>query len=180
MRKKEIDGNYVKRANARFTSQLLQITKPLPGHASIVTFLAGNKPFIVPRGDGELCLAADGYYWLNILPEGKHWCVTAMYNAEREIIQWYIDVTRSNFIDENGVPCLDDFYLDIVLYPDGARITLDEDELALAVDRGELTPEDARYAYTLYQQILDEQVASVPYLESLCDQVWAQFASVPQ
>ena len=176
MRKKEIDGSYVKRSNARYTSRRIELREPLPGHASLITFLPGNKPFIVPHRGGELCLASDGYYWLNVLPQGQHWCMTAMYNQDREIVQWYIDVTRSNFIDENGVPCLDDFYLDIVLYPDGSRITLDEDELALAVEHGELTPEDARYAYTLYRQILEDQIASVPYMEQLCERVWALFS----
>lgn len=36
-----------------------------------------------------------------------------MFNANREIIQWYIDICHKNSIDDN-IPYMDDLFLDLI------------------------------------------------------------------
>ena len=43
----------------------------------------------------------------------KHYTVTIMYNNEKEIVQWYIDITNMNGIDSDERIFYDDLYLSL-------------------------------------------------------------------
>ena len=73
--------------------------------------------------------------------------LSAFYNENCEIIEWYFDI--SNEIGkENGVPYEEDLYLDVVVKPDGEIILLDENELENALRTNEITKEEYEMAYS--------------------------------
>jgi len=80
---------------------------------------------------------------------------------------WYFDISRKNFIDENGMPCTDDVFLDLVITPEGGTITLDEDELQEGFDKGDISKEDFDNAYVVHGQILNSKWNNVDYLNEI-------------
>ena len=72
--------------------------------------------------------------------------LSAFYNDNNEIIEWYFDVAK-NIGFENGSPYEDDLYLDVILRPDGKILLLDEDELKSALEESKITKEDFDLAY---------------------------------
>ncbi|MGA5692669.1 DUF402 domain-containing protein [Cytobacillus pseudoceanisediminis] len=73
--------------------------------------------------------------WLQQFPLEKNHTVTTMFNANGEIVQWYIDICYKNSI-ENNIPWMDDLFLDIVLLPSGEIIEKDAEELEEAYKMG--------------------------------------------
>ena len=175
VRKKTIEGNYVYRARASFTSERRRFVEPQSGYASLICFSEGNERLIVKENGVDRCLVDTGYKWLVFLPDNANWCMTAMYDHHGGAIQWYFDITKANFIDENGDPCLDDLYLDIVLFPDGAIVTLDEDELKEALDTGQIAGDDYHFAYSIHKQIVESELMDVEYMAAFCDKLLSVF-----
>ncbi|MGM0852804.1 MAG: hypothetical protein ACQEWI_09375 [Bacillota bacterium] len=58
-----------------------------------------------------------------------------MVDAGGDIVQWNIDICLCNGI-ENGIPWMDDLFLDIVLLPTGEIIEKDADEPEDALSKG--------------------------------------------
>lgn len=175
MRKKDIDGNYVKRSKANYQSVRKKVEGQYQGYSSLITFLDGNKKDIVKADGKEYCLAADGYKWLNYILDNENWCLTAMYNNQGEIVEWYFDITKSNFIDENGNPCIDDLYLDIVLFPSGETLILDEDELLDALNNGEITKLEYDFAYQILNKIIKSELVDVAFISSLSQLLLSEY-----
>ena len=95
----------------------------------------------------EVILCDNGFSGVIFLPDNAHWCASAVYNQQQEIVEWYFDITKVNSITSEGVPYFDDLYLDVVVAPDFKTRLLDEDELAEACDEGIITEEDVALAY---------------------------------
>lgn len=95
------------------------------------------------------------YIWLEIYPKDKHYCITAMYDNNRVLKEWYFDIVINNGI-EDGIPYEDDLYLDVVIVPDGRIHILDEDELLEARDNNIITDNDVKLAYDTKDYIINE------------------------
>ena len=168
MRKKNILGNFVKNPNVLYSHT--PIRKPAWEHeayTTLITFLPGCRELRVDCAGKEMLLAAPRYKWLMYLPMGERWCITAFYNPANELLEWYFDITRSNFIDEHGMPCIDDVFLDLVILPDGQAVTVDADELQEALDKGEISKEDFDNAYVVHDQIKDSKWSNVDFLNEI-------------
>jgi len=85
------------------------------------------------------CVADSGYCWLQHFPEGAHHTVTTMVDATGAVVQWYIDICADQGVTADGIPWLDDLYLDIVVLPSRATVLLDADELEAALKAGTIT-----------------------------------------
>jgi predicted RNA-binding protein associated with RNAse of E/G family len=120
----------------------------------IICFSPGSRELRVNDDGKELLLAGNGYKWLMYLPMDEPWCITAFYNPGNELLEWYFDISKGNFLDENGTPCIDDIFLDLVIMPNGNAITIDADELQDALDRCEISREDFDHAYQVRDSIL--------------------------
>lgn len=72
--------------------------------------------------------------------------LSAFYNKNNEIIEWYFDIAKE-LGKENEVPYEDDLYLDVIVKPDGKIILLDEEELQEALKRFEITKVEYEMAY---------------------------------
>ena len=80
--------------------------------------------------------------------------LTAIYDDNNNIIEWYFDIARKIGKD-NGVPYEDDLYLDVVVTPSGDVILLDEDELKEAFDKKEMTKEEYDEAYKIADDLME-------------------------
>ena len=175
MRKKEIRGYFGRRPEFISTHSIIKLSDETDAYAALIKFLPGTKEFHAVCDGRELCLVRAGYKWLVYLPMDKCWCLTAFYDADGELFEWYFDISRSNFLDENGAPCIDDLFLDLVVFPSGQVVTLDADELQEAMDKGKITQDDFNHAYAVHDQIKDSQLVDVGFLTKLCDKLLLQF-----
>jgi uncharacterized protein len=110
-------------------------TKEFTGHITLLHMIQVAKPLLVRYGDKNVCIADNGYMWLQQFPFKKNHSVTTMFDANGKVIQWYIDICLRNGIDKNG-PWMDDLFLDIILFPSGEMIEKDADELEHALSTG--------------------------------------------
>ena len=94
----------------------------------------------------DITVCDNGLKWLSILPQDDFYCITAMMNADDEILLWYIDMTAAQGIDADAIPYFDDLYLDLVVYPDGTIIVDDMDELEAALATKDITQEQFNLA----------------------------------
>ena len=128
-------------------------------------------PCDTDRDGKRLFLAAGGYEWLMYLPLSENWCLNTFYTPGNEILSWYFDISKGNFLDENGMPCTDDIFLDLIIYPDGQTLTVDADELQEALDKQEITVDDYNHAYAVRDQILASKWNNVGLLKKLSDEL---------
>ena len=109
--------------------------KEFTGHITLIKMLKVTDPLWVQYGEERICIVDDNYMWLQHFPIGKNYSVTTMFDANGEIVQWYIDICYEIGI-ENNIPWMDDLILDIVVLPTGEIIQLDGEELEEAVHSG--------------------------------------------
>jgi len=112
------------------------------------------------------CILDEGYIWLQIYPEDEHYCITAFCDQNKNIKEWYIDITKSNGI-EAGVPYEDDLYMDIVIIPDGRVHVLDEDELLEAYHKGAITEDEYNLVYKTKDIIFEKFVYNIEKLTKM-------------
>jgi len=127
------------------------------GYISSLTLQEVKDPLYVKYETEELCIVDDGYLWVMHFPDGMNYSTTTTIDRQGRIVQWYFDVVHSQGITEDGVPYIDDLYLDLVYLPDGRIFILDEDELAEALRNGLIK----RYEYESAYQTLNEIINSI-------------------
>jgi predicted RNA-binding protein associated with RNAse of E/G family len=138
--------------------------KDIAGYASLLKIEEINRPFMA----GVICLYNKGYSELCFLPDGENWTLFAIYNDKDEIVEWYIDITKKNALDEDGNPYCDDLYIDAVLMPDGTLLILDEDDLKNALDRGDISNADFELAYRVLYELKNKGILNTAYMSTLC------------
>ena len=67
-------------------------------------------------------------------------------NEKNDILLWYIDMIAAQGTDVDGIPYIDDLYLDLVVYPDGTIVVDDMDELKDALGKNDITNEQFELA----------------------------------
>ncbi len=142
--------------------------KNLKGIASLISVKKVKEPGIKIYNNNKIKIVDDGFFWLQIGFENKNYWITAMYNEKKEIVQYYIDITEKNVINDYENSCFYDIFLDIVLLPDGEIFLLDEDELKKALDDKIITKVQYDRAYSEANRII--KIISNDYadLENLC------------
>ncbi|GIN37318.1 hypothetical protein J19TS1_02670 [Heyndrickxia oleronia] len=133
-----------KRITEREYIQTFVQTETFEGYLSFLKMIKVTEPLYINYGEKMLCIADNGYSWLQQFPKDKHHAVTTMFNDSGEIIQWYIDICIQNGV-ENGRPFWDDLYLDLIVLPSGEMIQQDADELEGALASGIID----KYVYNL-------------------------------
>jgi len=167
---------YLGRANTEyfksFISKVIRVDEDgLNGYAARVKIEEAIRPFMVGEKGAEICLGDTGYSEIDFLPDNENWSLSAMYDHHDKIIEWYVDITRKNAVDENGKPYLDDMYLDTVLMPDGRVLIFDEDELQIACDDGNITKYEFDMAYRVLNELQEKRILTIPYMENLCSRL---------
>lgn len=124
-----------KRVIERNYSQLYIETNEFKGYITLLHTVKVTEPLFVQYGEEKVCIVNDGYMWLQHFPIGKNHSVTTMFDEKGEIVQWYIDICLRNGV-ENGIPWMDDLFLDLVLLPTGKVIEKDAEEIEVALKEG--------------------------------------------
>lgn len=115
-------------------------------------FKSVNKKSYIPNGT---CIRDNDYEWIEFYDYNSKIKLSALYNQNKEIIEWYFDIAKA-IGNENGIPYEDDLYLDVVVDSDGKIILLDEDELKDALDRLEISKEDYDMAYNQANMLMNK------------------------
>ena len=121
------------------------------GGIGLITFTGLAEPEMVDTPEGPLCIADNGYQWLEIAPEDGHFAVTAMFH-DNILFQQYIDITLRNEVDKDGNAVFYDLLLDIVILGNGTPRVIDTEELEEALSAGIIT----RNEYDLARQTADK------------------------
>ena len=127
------------------------------GGIGLITFTGIPAPDEVDSPEGRLCIADKGYQWVELVPKGGHYALTAMFR-DGKLFQHYFDITLKNDVLENGDSLFYDLFLDVVIGADGKPRTIDTEELDEALECKAIGPD----AYELAKKAADEVVA-------LCD-----------
>ncbi len=115
-------------------------------------FIEVNSPIIIPNGK---CILDNNYKWIEFYDYSSKIKLTAIYDENSKIIEWYFDIARE-IGKENGIPYEDDLYLDVVVTSDGEVILLDEDELKEAYNKKEMTEDEFKNAYKEAEQLMNK------------------------
>lgn len=105
-----------------------------------------ESPIITKRDEKNITILDNDYIYIQILPINKNYSLTMTYDNNGNFIEWYFDITSSNFLDERGMPFYEDMYLDIVLTKAKKTYILDKEELDEALQRKEITSEQYNFA----------------------------------
>lgn len=128
--------------------------KERKGVAYLIKIKEVTSPMIRIRSGEKVILADNDYYWLEIALENENFWLTAMFDPQGELIQYYFDITRKNVIDgENSY--FEDLFLDIVVQKNRNILILDEDELAAALEEKVITKEEFDFANSYSKEVID-------------------------
>lgn len=143
--KRILDRNYV---------QTYMEAPEFKGHITLLHLRKVAAPLTVRYDtDHHICIANDGYFWLQHFPDNEKYSVTTMFDDNGEIVQWYIDICHQTGFDQ--VPWLDDLFLDLIVFPTGKVIQKDSDELDEALTKGVINKVLYNFAWDEANHILN-------------------------
>ena len=151
--------------------------KEFKGYVGLVNVNHTLDDWYVPRDDGsQVCILKSGFKWLEFYPDGAKHAITAIYNEEGKLVEWYFDMVKE-FGMENGMPYMMDLYLDLVITPKGEIYVLDEDELQEAVQTKDITEADYQMAHQTLDMLLEkyDNGNNIVELENLTDKYLKEF-----
>lgn len=136
----------------RYT-ETYRATPQFTGYISLFTMCEVIEPLNMTYKERTVCIADKGYSWLQHFPEGQRYSVTTAFNAENQIVQWYIDICKQNgYCSVNG-PWMDDLYLDLIVLPSGEIIEKDIEELEVALNDHLISIQDYGQAWSDFKKI---------------------------
>jgi len=131
-------------------------TQEYTGYISLIDIKKVKDKWFVPRNDNsQVCILNDNFKWLIFHPDNQKYAITALYDQNKKIIEWYIDMVKE-LGEENGMPYMLDLYLDLVITPENEIYVLDEDELLQAVADKDITDEDYKLAHNTLDYLLNK------------------------
>lgn len=135
------------------------------GYISFLKMVEVERPFIRKIGLEDVCFGNSGYVWIQTFEEGKPYSITIMYDENQNVVQWYVDIIKSMGICE-GVPYVEDFYLDMDILPNGEIYILDCDELEEALLQGVISKIDYDFAYESMNDLKNKIEKNMDFLLS--------------
>ncbi|SFB72966.1 DUF402 domain-containing protein [Butyrivibrio sp. YAB3001] len=123
------------------------------GVIGLITFTGLKAPDLVDTLEGKICIADNGYEWLELVPKNGNYALTAMFH-DNELFQQYIDISLKNEVAENGDASFYDLFLDVVKLGDGTLNTIDNDELESALSEGIITKEEYDLAIRTANEVI--------------------------
>lgn len=140
----------------------------LRGKVTLLWIKKVSNPCYKEYSDSAIKIADNGYYWLQIGIENANYWITAMYNENKKLIQYYIDITKKNYIINEIDPFYEDLFLDLVVLNDNVFL-LDEDELKQALKEKVIDEKDYTLAYNVTQKLKGWLVSNKKLLDNLCE-----------
>ena len=136
------------------------------GYICLVKLKSIKEPWIVEDEDFIGCILDENYEWLEIYPDNKKYAITVIFDDRKNLIEWYFDMIKTRGI-KNGIPYIDDLYLDLVIRNNGNQRILDEDELEDALKKSDITKEDFDMAYRTMKEIQEKYGNNLEQLNKL-------------
>ncbi len=136
-----------------YTELFIDMSPSFKGYVSLLHMKRVKKPLYMSYGGRSVCIADDGYYWMQHFPDGQHYSITTVFDSSGSIVQWYIDICkRIGYCATNG-PWIDDLYLDLIVLPTGKIIEKDIDELDLAFKNKKISKSDYELAWAEFERV---------------------------
>jgi len=155
MKRKFSDRANWRRITSKSYQSLYLTGDEFTGYVTLYLIHQLRDPLWKEYNGTRLCLADNGYSWLQHFPKNEHYVVTTMFDAKQHVVQWYIDICKSQGVTDQGVPWFDDLFLDIIVLPSGEVFLLDEDELLEAYEQGAISNDDYRMAKAEAAKVLE-------------------------
>jgi predicted RNA-binding protein associated with RNAse of E/G family len=111
------------------------------GYVGLLRFDFVEKPLSTTQNGVSFDIIGKGLYWLQLAPVKERWWLTALYDPECKLRQFYFDITDGSYLDDKGEPSFTDLMLDVVVLPDKSLSVLDWDELDSALEDRLISPE---------------------------------------
>ncbi|HWO75330.1 MAG TPA: DUF402 domain-containing protein [Bacillus sp. (in: firmicutes)] len=125
-----------KRVIERTYKQAYLDTNEFAGYITLLNIKKVSEPAFAKYDEEEICIADNGYIWLQQFPLNAYHTVTTTFDSTGKVVQWYIDICIQTGVNNKGVPWMDDLFLDIVVLPSGKMFQLDAEELEEALEKG--------------------------------------------
>lgn len=175
LEKKYISKNNWKRVIEREDAYTSIEEKDMSGEAYLLHIKKVTSPCIKEYENKiKLEIVNDGFYWLQLGIRDKNYWITAMYNNKKELIQYYIDITKQNVINNNGNSYFYDLFLDIVILNKGQVLLLDKKELDKALYEKVITKEEYELAQNEANKIIDKFSKNTTELDKLCEKYFRE------
>ncbi len=145
----------------------------MEGVAGLLHLEKVKSPLVVTCAGQELTIVDNGYYWLQIGPQGENWWLTVMLSPKGEIIQYYFDITRSNVICGKK-SYFEDLMLDVAALPDGRNVLLDMDELQQALEEHAIGRSEYALACRKAEEIMEGMPDNIGKLGDFCMKVFEE------
>lgn len=152
LKRKHGDRSEWNRVLKRQYTQKFLNTNGFKGYVTLLHIYKVTEPLFVNYEEKSVCIVDDGYTWLQHFPSNEHYSLTTMFDANGEVVQWYIDITNENGV-ENNLPYMDDLFLDIIVLPSGEVIQKDADELEEALTKGMINQAKYQLAWAEAEKI---------------------------
>ncbi len=121
--------------------------KSFKGYAMLICIDEVRDDLWVDLCGNNTRVAGDGYCWLTLFPAGESYVVTAMFDEQQNIVQWYIDICSEIGFDKDGIPWYDDLYLDIIIDAHKNHCLIDQEDLERALRQRVIRKQDFDFAY---------------------------------
>ena len=151
LKKRYADKHIGRKVNKSKQKVMSVKEKYFTGDIYFYDFIEVEDKIVIPNGK---CIMDNNYKWLEFYDYNSKVKLTAIYDENNEIIEWYFDIARE-ISKEKDVPYEDDLYLDVVVTPTGEIILLDEEELKNALIRMEITKKEYEDTYKEANQLMD-------------------------
>lgn len=116
------------------------------GYVTRLDLLEVTSPLWVRSCGEEICVADEGYSWLQHFPKGTRYTLTSQWNEKGQLIQWYFDICEHHGVTSYGIPYWEDLYLDVIGSANNVFEIIDQDGLAAALEQKSISPEQYRMA----------------------------------
>ena len=165
LKKRYADRHVGNKSNNTIYKMMSINNKYFSGDICYYNFVDVKEKITIPNGK---CIMDNNYKWLEYYDYNSKIKLTAIYDDNNEIVEWYFDIARK-IGKEKGIPYEDDLYLDVVVTPTGEIILLDENELKAAYDRLEVTKKDYDMAYYEAQRLVGRLKENTDKLKEFTD-----------
>ncbi len=127
-----------------------------------------KEVLIVNNSKYDLKILDNGYRWVQIALEGKHFWLTAMYDNNGDYIELYFDIIREPHFDDIDNPYCYDLFSDIVVTKNKDIYILDEDELEMALGEGKITKNEYDMVKKTTKELYEYLTDNKDYVIELC------------
>lgn len=141
------------------------------GVAGVLEILEISEKWTINSAGVPVTIAEAGYRWLQLAPDSGEWWLTAMYDTQGCIVQYYFDIVRDIYISRDCELRFTDLFLDIVMKCDGTLILMDRDELDSAYADGLIDSALYNRALRTAERLIRRLEGNEPALRSFCGEV---------